>query len=328
MDEDEQARYLLARTKIWTPELDKLLRKWKKQIGKKEQGHTELSRKYGQRHYIFGLPSTLLSGIVSAGSFSTFENCDSNKDCATTEYVRLTFGILALVATTLTILQTFMNFQERSSDHKKAADNYAELYRDIDSLLILPVAVRGDPVSTLQGLRSRYDDIARRAPTLPKKYDDIDLTYEVATPIPRAPKANHIVLNPPSHLHKSGIQPIEAMLEEDLDKSDTTEVTDTGTLNSTEIEENIAIRNDYSTDDSDKEVCLPYDLDCVLNYDPTAAAVAMSRLEAQRQKSLQRTLEFEMDRLNGSPRSPSPKSSPRRGRKSKKSRKVKDVEEE
>lgn len=320
MDEEQQAQYLLARSKIWTPELDKLLRRWKKQIGKKEQGHLELSRTYGKRHYIFGLPAALLSGFVAAGSFSTFENCGCDQtDCSTSEYVRLAFGMLALIATTLTILQTFMNFQDRSSEHKKAADNYAELFRDIESMLMIPSPVRGDPITSLQGLRTRYDDIARRSPTLPKKYD-IDLSYEVVHStvnyhVPKAPDAHSVVIRSPRTPNKSSIHHIESMLESEIlgakGGTSRTSETSSGTTTTVQaIEGELKEKNDYSTDEESREVCIAFDLDSTPSYDPTAAAIAMSRLASQREKSLHHAFEFEMGRMDSSPHS-----SPRRKRK-------------
>ena len=134
---------IMDRSKYWTPELNKLLRKWKKQIGKREQGHLDMSRINNRKHYIFGGPATILTFLTSGGVLSTFKECDNSEDCEDEEWIRLAMGIIALVGGLLTTFQTFMNYQQESEKHKTAADEYGVLFRDIDSLLILPNATRG-----------------------------------------------------------------------------------------------------------------------------------------------------------------------------------------
>jgi len=179
-----QNKLLSARNKLWTPELDRLLRNWKRQIGKREGGHNNLARKYNRRHYIFGLPAILLAAILSSGILSTFQNCDDcngnqgTVECEIIQYLRLVFGLLGIVNTALVGFQTFMNYQEEAEKHKSAADDYGSLFRLLDSMILMPGPIRGDPITSLQNIRSRYDDLVRRSPSLPKKYN-VDLSYNV-----------------------------------------------------------------------------------------------------------------------------------------------------
>ena len=162
---------MLARSKLWTSELNKLLRKWKKQIGKREQGHLNLVRKYRQRHYFFGIPSTIITVIVSAGVFSALEQW----------WIRIVIGNISLFSTALIAFQTFMNYQGKAEQHKSAADDYGSIFRLLDTMLLIPGSMRGNPIITLQDLRKQFDDLIRRSPTLPKKYDT-ELAYEVINP--------------------------------------------------------------------------------------------------------------------------------------------------
>ena len=103
-----------------------------------------------------------------------------------------------------------MNYQELSEKHKSAADDYGSMFRMIDAMMLVPGPVRGDPVSTLQNLRSQYDDLVRRSPTLPKKYD-ADLTYEVIDPckinLPKPPQPEDIDLNRRSSIRSESVPP-------------------------------------------------------------------------------------------------------------------------
>ena len=107
-----QDQLILARSKLWTPELDKLLRKWKNQVGKRERGHLNQNRKFSRRHYMFGGPAIILSTIVSVGIFATFRNCDECDDqrapeCALDQWIRLASGIIGLFSMALTAFLTY-----------------------------------------------------------------------------------------------------------------------------------------------------------------------------------------------------------------------------
>ncbi len=162
----------------WTPELNKLLRKWKKQLQKRQKGHIDLARKCQKYHYAIGIPATVFSTIIATGSFATFSNCDDDSGrCEIDVWIRISTGVIAIIGAALTGFQTFVNYQNSAERNKSAAVDYGSMYRSLDTLLLLPPELRGEPVSTLQTLRNQYDDIVRRSPTLSSYYDA--LTYNV-----------------------------------------------------------------------------------------------------------------------------------------------------
>lgn len=360
LDTLTQDQMILARSRLWTPELDKLLRRWKKQLGKREKGHLDLARKYNRRHYIFGIPATVLSALIATGILATFENCDSCDDgsapeCEADQWIRLAIGILGLLSAGLTAFQTFMNYQQESEKHKSAADDYGSMFRVIDTMLLVPGPVRGDPVSTLQNLRSQYDDLVRRSPTLPKKYD-AELTYEVIRPdkirLPTPPRPDDIRLfsrtrSRPSEKTTDDLRRLMTDSGDELDSdSEDTESKpktkskakkpkiklpkpkakkaktskaprkhsysdDKSATGSTleALDHVFAVENDHDTSDEEHEVCIAFDLDSAGCYNTTTAALVAARLAAQRdeqiQTSLQRALNFELQRLEGHSRKPS-----------------------
>ena len=175
-----EEKLALVRSKLWTPELDKLLRRWKRQIDLRRKGHIKLSRQYDKKHYILGVPATVLSTITTTGTLTTFQDCSSPPNsnstsnssfwCTSAEWIRLAMGIIGIIAVILTGIVTFMNFQKAAQDHKKAADGYESLVGTIDSILTIPRVLRGDPVDQLKLVRDHYDSIIKEAPTLNEKY--------------------------------------------------------------------------------------------------------------------------------------------------------------
>lgn len=300
MNDEEQQRYLLARSKLWTPELDKLLRKWRKQLGKKEQAHRDVAQQNADKHYRFGVPAVILGALTSSSIFATFQNCNNDDQgatvCAIIMWIRFTFGIIGLVSMAFSAALTFLNYQQTAEDHKSAADLFGERYREIDSLLQIPGALRGDPISTLQNIRSQYDNDVRNAPGLPKKYE-IELTYEVVG-------NTHRVVPPPAdvviQMDNMGQSVDDDLLSKLLNGSSTSK------SHTENLEEAIERANGHDTDD-DVEVCLAYDLDAVPNYNEKTTALAVAALQSrqteQEQQSLQRRLMFELQRMENSPRS-------------------------
>lgn len=232
----------------WTSDLDKLLRKWKLQIGKRESGHLELARKYTKRHYIFGVPATLLYAIVTTGILATFKNCgeENTEDCDSDQYTRLTVGILSIFGTALGAFQTFMNYQGKAEINKSVADDYGSLYRSLDTILLLPSDLRKDPISTIQEIRSQYDDLIRKAPTLPQKYDTT-LKYNVLRKnFPPPPKPDQFVLEK-RVISKNADEETFSIVNSDSSSAD--------------IKDILELQNNYDTDDEEQEVCIGVDPD-------------------------------------------------------------------
>jgi hypothetical protein len=308
IDQEAQDQYVLTRARLWTPDLDKLLRKWKKQVGKKERGHRELARKYSRRHYMFGLPAVVLSTLITAGAFATFQECGECDDkqssqCQAEVWVRLAVGILGIISIGLTSSVTFLNYQQTAENHKSAADMFGERFREIDSMLQIPGPLRGDPITTLQSIRSQYDNDVRNAPVLPKKYD-LELTYDVIASTPPTPGQVNVVID--REQKRKDTVALEKLLEDGEGKKKSEESLDGGSSDESitiSVDEALKERNEHDTDD-DQEVCIAFDLDAVPNYTQATTALAVATLAAKKreeeQKSLQKALAFELQRMEAS----------------------------
>lgn len=281
----------VTRLRVWTPELEKLLRRWKMQIGKRERGHRILARTYRSRHYLLGGPLILVTAtaaIISAvGSVYG----------AVPLWASITSASLSGVATGLSSLQTLLNYAESADGHKRAADDCASLYREIELMQDVPGPLRGDPVTTLRDLRNRYDEIVKNSPSLPEKHSPL-LSYDTVSDrrsstnpssVVRAPSPNdiHIDMNR-EPIDEEGLNALRKILQEDSEGKS--------------LECIVNEENDYNTDDEDREVCIPFDLDGAgPSYSTMASAVAAAQLaskrEARAQRSLQTALRYEIQRL-------------------------------
>ena len=321
---------ILARSKLWTPELDKLLRKWKRQIDTRRKAHYEIARVLQRRHYMIGIPATIMTTITTTGIFATFQSPASLSSNAPTtnvttnvttsapasqigyeQWVRLGIGILAVAGLTLTGILTFMNYQADAETHKTAADSYDSLYGTIESLLVIPGIVRGDPVTVLQNIRTQYDEIVKKCPNLPKEYQS-ELSYttvdQINKPTGLISKLSLPKLNPDEILQprdeksaRIGADILSNIVNDTQSPLPTARTARTMGSVSKDLNSILNNKNNFDSDD-EQEICLGFDLDQMAAMNNTSSALAMAKLAASREKqvqeSLYKALEFEMKRLN------------------------------
>ena len=297
--------------RLWTPPLEKLLRKWNRQIIKRSRAHLEVSRVFNRRNYQLGIPTVILSAVTATGGIATFENCDPNdpnSKCVVFEWLRLAFGVLAIFSGILASLHTFLNYQKRAEKHKTAANKYEAMYREIDTLILAPPSMRGDPVIKLQTIKTQYDNIVERFPSLPH---DIELTYQVENGGVQPPSLGITdSLSDRAGLGDSTVKELmKAMNTERHANADEEQPS-----RSVRVPGWSPHRAASIFDESDGEdVVIPFDLECERGIDTTIAALAAVKLVGQERsivdESLSRALEFEMERLNRSDeRNPAAKS--------------------
>lgn len=293
-----QARILIARQKFWTPEIEKLLRKWRRQINTRHTEHKIAERKYNKLFYIFGIPTALLTTVVASGVLTTFQNCSYNEcypgctpmaedpSCSRDVWVRLSIGIISVISLIFSGFTLFMNYGQSSSDNKGAADDYEELAREIDSVLDTPVSTRGDPIVSLQNFRSKFDDISKNAPTVSSRISSkASLDYRTVKEerkISIHPSPNFVVdgkrrkMPDASSLAKILVDKIE----DDAQKQ-------------VSIRKRIVTENDFDSDvEKDKEVAIMFDLEELRPED-----LLENEKKRTVQASLTRALEFELTRM-------------------------------
>ena len=178
----QYASLIASRKKYWTNDLDDLFRRWQKQLFTRQIGHTKAERRYNKIYYILGIPTTILTSVVSTGILATFRNCDtcssnaSNSTttdsslCANDEWIRLFIGLVGLIATVLTACMTYLDAGGQREKHKNAVDSYSGLSRQIDATLRTSSILRGDPLATINEVQTKFDGIVKDSPSISSEY--------------------------------------------------------------------------------------------------------------------------------------------------------------
>lgn len=197
----QYAAFLSARSKFWTTQYDKLLRKWQKQIDLRRKGHKEEERKYKTIYMTLGIPSAILGGVISAAVFGTFKNCDCTEVCYTDEVVRIISGIIALLSAILASVISFVDAGGTREKHKSSADTYDQLSHQIETLLRTDKLLRGDPNNVIQEIRTNFDNATKESPTIPNIYETQLTTYTTPS-VKRKEKSEEEIIEIPTKEYK------------------------------------------------------------------------------------------------------------------------------
>ncbi|MFG0527335.1 SLATT domain-containing protein [Pseudomonas sp. yb_5] len=139
---------------------DDLLKRWQRTIRRMQIEHELSSRYYEKLNWKLGIPVVVLSSIVGASIFATLQQTELL-------WLKIATGFLSVIAVVLSSLQTFLGFSERATGHKSAADRLGELAKHIQQVLAVGLPEAEMP-EFLEIVRSKWDVIAREAPTLRK----------------------------------------------------------------------------------------------------------------------------------------------------------------
>lgn len=329
---------LIERSKLWTHDLDKLLRRWRRQIGIRRKSHYDVARNFSKKHYWFGLPTIIITTLASTGTLSTFENCErtyipctenewveraiqfgvnfdiitqvvngtlslemnyhDNPDCKRDELIRIIIGVISLFGVILSALMTFINYQESANEHKTSGDNYDSLYGKIDSLLIIPGPLRGDPVTCLTDIRSSYDELVKKSPPLNKDHE-VELSYTTLNETFRnRPSKNSedifsqkrgndilrdiIISHDPPKNENAAVEKNNEIYPRSGENSLKGFESSEGSENSSLIDEIIKKNNEFDSEDENQEVCIGFDIETLLTENDKNTAIAIASLNRSR----------------------------------------------
>jgi hypothetical protein len=291
-------QYVIERNKFWTPEIEKLFRKWRCRIQKRHTGHVLADKFYTKLYYFVGIPNVVLTLIVATGVLATFKNCDScatDPSCGSDEVVRILMGITSIISGAVGVIFNFINPGSIQEKHKNAADDYDSLDRKIESMLQVPINFRGDPVAVINDIRNTFDNLVKDSPRISPQYET-NLEYKMLKGSPKlsakvSRRASQDDISPfplpsPTTIKKNADKLASRLLKK------IESVTRRAELKTAEKAEKIKLANEYDTDDDEKEVTVSYDIDAVRPGD-----VPDSEIRRAQQDSLAKALEFELGRL-------------------------------
>jgi hypothetical protein len=146
----------------WTSDVVKLLRAWSARAGASADAHYELCTRLSRSNIRFGVPVVVLTTFVGTSVFATLQH---HVNLA----LRITVGMVSVLAALLASLQTFLRFGERAEKHRTAAEAWAALRRDMEAMIALHPTYpesRGDPKKYLDDVRQKFAQIAQQSPEM------------------------------------------------------------------------------------------------------------------------------------------------------------------
>ncbi|MFQ3291564.1 SLATT domain-containing protein [Reinekea sp.] len=151
----------------YTDEIDSLVKDWFRRCRESQMVHYEYASKLSKRHITFGCLSMVFSTIVGTAVFSYWESS------ANSESVRILLGMLSVTAATLAALQTFLNYAEKTANHKNTGALYGALRRDLELLKTIPPVTSEEMSEKLIEFKSMMDKLALDSPGVPSKFKKI-----------------------------------------------------------------------------------------------------------------------------------------------------------
>lgn len=254
----------------WSADVDRLLRRWKMQVLARQIRHRTLARRHSFLHYAIGLTFNIIQAMVATGNFFQAFNTNSSTGCNnSSQWVLLTMGIMGAVSTVVSAVFMFTNNQARSEEHSTASANYEKLHRNIESVLSIPVNMRGDPIDIIREIRIVYDDVSASSPPLAED------------PIPGGMLYTPLVAKPPTPGDVNRLDRLNTDLDRESDRDFDRENGDVELSMRDDVPSPQGVINLHSThasphDDedlrnlsrlvieqehSDEEVVLPFDID-------------------------------------------------------------------
>lgn len=165
----------------WSPDIDRLLRKWRRQIHLRRDRCAVVASRYRIAYYGIYLLATLIMGITSAANITIFGLTDQDT-CITAPWWNLFIGIMGVVAALCTAIIGTFNFSSLSERYREASSKYSGIARAIDTTLATPIVFRGNPIDILDSIRSTYDKVVETSPDIIQ--DDEDELHHTIQAIP------------------------------------------------------------------------------------------------------------------------------------------------
>ena len=140
-----------------------LLLTWRNIALNSSRMHYAAQRAFGSRNRWLGGFATLVATMVGASVIKEIGGA------STDARVRWGIGAIALLASVLTALHTFLGYAARTANHRSTAAGYATVVRLIDEELAFPERPPDDLRKTADSIRARLDALSQDAPEVPDR---------------------------------------------------------------------------------------------------------------------------------------------------------------
>lgn len=123
--------------------------------------HHKCAGLYEKKHYWLGIPAIVLSAIVGTAVFATLQQ---NPNLS----IQISVGLASMVAAVLTVLQTFLRFNERAEKHRVTGNRYGEVMDELELALVVPPATEEEAVKFISSVSERWARIKEESPNIPQ----------------------------------------------------------------------------------------------------------------------------------------------------------------
>ncbi len=136
-----------------------LVTTWLRRARESKVAHYEMADRLGRRASWFGLPVILITVVVGTSSFASIA------EGAVSTSAKIAVGLLSVLATILSALQTFFKFSERAEKHRRCGAQYGAVERELEAT----IAEEGASIDALYvaSMREKLDQLAEDAPHVP-----------------------------------------------------------------------------------------------------------------------------------------------------------------
>jgi hypothetical protein len=142
----------------------KLLEEWRFSARKMQYCHFAAANHFRKRHYWIGIPAVISSIVVGTSVFATLA-----KEIDTS--IKILVGLMSVLATVLTGLQTFLRYEGRAEKHYSAAVQFGAVRRELEQYQALRKPGASESAADkdfLDSIRKRMTDLPRTAPEIPQ----------------------------------------------------------------------------------------------------------------------------------------------------------------
>ncbi len=164
----------------WTSPILDLLSDWEKRATANAEIHYAIARRLADRNVMLGMPVVLSTTFIGTSVFATLQESANNVT------LRVTVGVVSVLAAVLASMQTFLRFSERSEKHRAAAEKWAAIRREIATVRALHpdyIELPADPKKYLDDLRGRMNEVSAQSPELgDRNWARAQLKYGIQQP--------------------------------------------------------------------------------------------------------------------------------------------------
>ncbi|MDQ4098687.1 MAG: SLATT domain-containing protein [Actinomycetota bacterium] len=144
---------------------DELLQQWCTGVRISHVAHEKAAARYDKIGRLLGVTVVILSTIVGTAIFATMAESPST-------LLRVVTGVLSTTAAVVAAVQAFLNYPQRTADHREAAMRFGTLRRRLEQFIAFPPADGLALAKAMGEFAQEWDDVDSAAPSLPQPIYD------------------------------------------------------------------------------------------------------------------------------------------------------------